>query len=147
VRDVGHPTTPHVEHCIWRWCGRDEDLVQIARLAAWQASQTQDPTKGSLEAWLVKAIKLRLIDEWRRRKRAERLPCVELFDEVHAGPVEPPTDLWSRVHPTLMRVHVGGELYSEVAADLGVPTSTVWWRAQQEAADFRNRYPEERPSR
>ena len=123
-----------------RWTGdrgAAEDLVQDVALRAWSAAGGFDPTRASLRTWLFAIARNVAIDHGRRK--AVRPTTVTDPRQVDPGPVSDHVDdvlradAVARALQTLSHDHrvaivetyLRDRPYDEVAAELGVPASTV----------------------
>lgn len=129
----------------YRMCGRRamaEDVVQEAFLSIWRSGVRYDPARGSVRAWLLRAVHNRTIDAFRRsavRDRrdvhdetaAERLAAPEMTDaEVERrDDVRHVRDALEGLPDDQRQVielaYFGGFSHSQIAEMLGLPAGTV----------------------
>ncbi|HEV2087649.1 MAG TPA: sigma-70 family RNA polymerase sigma factor [Cryptosporangiaceae bacterium] len=114
---------------------RAEDLVQETLLRAWRQTDTLDPARGSVRAWLFTTARHLAIDTWRRP--ASRLEVVTDTVPDNRGVDEADRLLqsWlvaealsrlSAEHRTvLLECFYAGRSVAEVAERLGIPPGTV----------------------
>ncbi len=123
-----------------RWTGdrgAAEDLVQDVVLRAWSAADGFDPSRASLRTWLFAIARNVAIDHGRRRAvrpatatdpaSLEPGPVADHVDDVlRADIVARALQSLSRDHrAAIVETYLRDRPYDEVAAELGVPASTV----------------------
>lgn len=74
-------------HAVLREPADAEEAVGDAFAQAWRTAGQFDPARGSLQAWLMTAVRSRALDRLRTRRRAERR--VEAFEREAVGAADP----------------------------------------------------------
>ncbi|MHA7276424.1 sigma-70 family RNA polymerase sigma factor [Arthrobacter sp. HLT1-21] len=121
--------------------GVAQDVVQETFLRAWRARDRYDPSLSSLRVWLFSIARNVVIDHSRAAAaRPWQSNVVDLTFTEHTGPVVPdPSDRLLRgwiVEEALRRLgqehrhaltetYLADRPYAEVAAELGIPVSTL----------------------
>jgi|SRR5947209_1951637 len=129
----------------YRMCGRRstaEDVVQEAFFSLWRSGAQYDPARGSVRAWLLRAVHNRMIDAFRRSSirdardvhddaAAQRLPASELTDvEVERREDvrqvrEALGGLPKEQRQVIELAYFGGFSHSQIADMLQLPAGTV----------------------
>lgn len=121
--------------------GAAEDVVQEVFIRAWRARDRYDPQLASLRVWLFSITRNVVIDHSRAAAvRPWERHLVDLTAVEHTGPVTPdPSDQLLRewiVDEALRRIgddhrqaltetYLADRPYDDVAAELGIPVSTL----------------------
>ena len=129
----------------YRMCGRRtvaEDIVQEAFLSLWRSSTRYDPTRGSVRAWVLAAVRNRAIDAFRRESVTtgrdvadDQAAALLAADERTEAEVERREDA-RRIRAALEQLpddqrrvielaYFDGLSQSEIAAWVDVPLGTV----------------------
>jgi RNA polymerase sigma-70 factor (ECF subfamily) len=114
-----------------------EEAVQETFLRAWRSAGSYDPSRP-LRPWLFAILRHVVVDEARARTR-RAVPSAERVADQEALEAERLLDEWV-VHEALLRIPAeqrtillrtfyGGERYTDVARDLGIPEGTARTRA------------------
>jgi RNA polymerase sigma-70 factor, ECF subfamily len=129
----------------YRMCGRPamaEDIVQEAFVSLWRSSAAYDPSRGSVRAWVLSAVRNRAIDAFRREGAratsdldqhgvAERVAALELTDrEVERRDDARQVRDALRALPADQRQVIelaffGGFSHTQIAEMLKLPAGTV----------------------
>lgn len=141
----------------FRMCGRRgmaEEVVQEAFLALWRHAARYDPGRGSVRSWVLRIVRNRAIDAFRREaavcgrdivdeQAASRVPAnfrtdaeVERQEDsrrVRAALEGLPTDQ----RQVIELAYFGGFTHSEIAAMLDLPPGTVKGRMRLGLAKLR----------
>ena len=128
-----------------------EEVAQDAFIALWRRPGAFDPTRGSLQSFLVgiarnKAIDLVRKEESMRRRTDELMaevktrPTTTTMDRVHDVAVI--QDALSELPPTqrdaIVLAYFGGRTYREVATELGIPEGTAKTRLRDGLTKMRD---------
>lgn len=121
--------------------GAAEDVVQETFLRAWRARTRYDPSLSSLRVWLFSIARNVVIDHSRAAAvRPWQGNVVDLTFTEHTGPAAPdPSDrllrgwiveealrrLGQEHRQALTETYLADRPYAEVAAELGIPVSTL----------------------
>jgi len=118
--------------------GLAEEAVQDTFLKAWKAYERFDGDLGSERTWLFAIIRNTIIDLARARGVRPPLPHGTTIDEQTSSieaQVDQMIEVWlveealarlSEEHRrALVSVHISGQDYETVAAELGIPTGTL----------------------
>ncbi len=122
-----------------------EDVVQDAFVAVVKRADQYHPTRGSVAAWLITAVRNLALDRSRRRTRRHQIVEAGLRHEESAAPADPEVSfrelqdqarlrdalsaLPAAQRETLEIAFFEGLSYPEIAAREGVPLGTVKSRA------------------
>lgn len=138
-----------------------EEVVSDAFAQLWRTASSFDPTRGSLQAWVVTVTRSRALDRLRARSRgvAARSTLADAaptdVQRLVAEPEVPPddaseaADLRARLHASLAALpqaqrtvvelaYFRGMSQSEIAEALGEPLGTVKTRARTALAHLRD---------
>ncbi len=116
-----------------------EDLVQEAFLRAWRARASYDPEKAGLRAWLFAIARNLVVDHVRSRSARPRTRT--LFPDEDTAVVDPSDEVGRLMQRwlveealrrlgedhrrALQETYLADRPYAEVAAELGIPESTL----------------------
>lgn len=122
-----------------------QDAVQETMVRAWRAAGTFDPAKGSLRTWLFAILRNVVHDQWASRGRQPVPVDPQDATDRAIHPADPhirtpdpaervvDTDLVTRAlvlvsedqRTAIVETYLRDRSYEEVAAELGVPVSTL----------------------
>lgn len=114
-----------------------EDLLQDVFLEAWNRSREYDPSRGSVEAWLLTLARSRAIDRRRRgRTRGRAFERARSFDDVRStAPDEGSSErgrllaalgqLPAEQQEVIALAYLAGLTQSEISEETGQPLGTV----------------------
>jgi RNA polymerase sigma-70 factor, ECF subfamily len=120
--------------------GAAEDIQQQVFLEVWQRADRYDAKRGSLLTWIMTIARSRAIDQLRRRVPEPRDPAgtvavLEAASGADAAHVDIVVEQWYVAHllaalppeeAGLLRLRFyGGRSQTEIAAETGLPLSTV----------------------
>jgi RNA polymerase sigma-70 factor, ECF subfamily len=128
-----------------RMCGRRpmaEEIVQEAFLSLWRSTARYDPRRGSVRSWVLRVVRNRAIDAFRRELPSTRqagpddwisdaLPARERTDDEaerrsDARLVRSALDDLPRDQRQVIELaYFGGLSHAQIAAALGLPAGTV----------------------
>lgn len=116
-----------------------EDVVQDTFVRAWRSPRGFDPRQGSLRTWLFAIARNTVVDAMRRRAVRDGAGTLSLDAQPESVPVGDDIDLLldriqlsealDRLTPqhreAVVEVYFGGRSCAELAAERGVPASTM----------------------
>jgi len=119
--------------------GAAQDAVQETFLRAWRASDRFDPAVGSLRGWLFAILRNVVLDSYRAQRSRPRLRQLvdstvdDRADEADAGEQvlrarvveEALRRIGAEHRHAIIETYLLDRPYDEVAAELGIPTSTL----------------------
>jgi RNA polymerase sigma-70 factor (ECF subfamily) len=116
-----------------------EEVVQEVFLAAWRASDSYDPSRGSTRTWLLSMVRNRCIDVLRARRRRPVEPLPETMDpaaDLNVGEEavaiadastarEAMASLPEEQRQVIELAYFRGLSHTEIAGELSLPVGTV----------------------
>ena len=116
-----------------------EEVAQDTFLALWRRPGAFDPSRGSLQSFLLGVARNKAIDLVRKEEAQTRARDLLMAEAETAKTVENPTDrleerrevrdalscLSEMQREAIVLAYFGGRTYREVAAELGVPEGTA----------------------
>ena len=126
-----------------RLCGNQADAGDLVQETYERALRAWDryADRGNLRGWLTAILNNRFLDRCRAARRAPL--TVEIHERRLPAPEPIPPPAWAQVTPEALaaalariedpfrvvyELHVAGRSYDEIAAELGIPKSTVGTR-------------------
>lgn len=115
-----------------------DDLLQIARIAEWEATQRYDPARGvPLDAYVGMTVKYALFHANTKNALTASRFGYELNEERHGRPAREP--IGADVPDILVKYHIEGHTMSELAAAQGVSKTNVFYQIRKAEEEFKCR--------